>query len=172
VAETRWLDTHEQQVWRAFLAAIRLLETQLERELQRDSGIPHGYYEILVILSESPGRTVRMSELAAQTQSSRSRLSHAVARLEEAGWVQRRSCPSDRRGSFATLTEKGFAALEAAAPLHVEGVRRHLFDRITVEQVDQLGAISTAVRDGLERFCPEADLVGACDGPEEDDADA
>jgi DNA-binding MarR family transcriptional regulator len=155
VADTRWLDDEEQQVWRAYLAATKLLEAQLDRELVRDGGIPHGYYEILVILSESPERTIRMSELAELTQSSRSRLSHAVARLEEAGWVERRSCPSDRRGSFATMTEKGFAAIESAAPFHVEGVRRHLFDRLTPAQVAQLGEISTAIRDGLEGVCTE-----------------
>jgi DNA-binding MarR family transcriptional regulator len=146
---TRWLDDHEQAVWRAFLAATSLLTDQLDRELQHQSGIPHTYYEILVVLSESPGRVLRMSELAQQCRSSRSRLSHAIARLEEAGWVERRGCPSDRRGSFAVLTDKGMAALVAAAPGHVEGVRRHLFDALTPEQVDQLGEISAAIRDRL-----------------------
>jgi DNA-binding MarR family transcriptional regulator len=149
MASTRWLDEHEQEVWRSFLAASSLLTDQLDRELQRDAGIPHTYYEILVVLSETPDRVRRMSELADLCQSSRSRLSHAVARLEEAGWVERRSCPSDRRGAFAVLTDKGMAALVAAAPGHVEGVRRHLFDALTPEQVEQLGAISAAIRDRL-----------------------
>ena len=104
VTPTRWLDEHEQVVWRAFLHASNLLSEQLDRELQREAGIPHAYYEILVVLSESPGRVRRMSELAELCLSSRSRLSHAVARLEEAGCVERRSCPSDRRGAFAALT--------------------------------------------------------------------
>jgi DNA-binding MarR family transcriptional regulator len=149
MSTTRWLDDHEQAVWRAFLAAANLLFDQLDRELQHQSGIPHTYYEILVVLSESPGRVLRMSELAEQCLSSRSRLSHAIARLEEAGWVERRSCSSDRRGSFAVLTDKGMAALVAAAPGHVDGVRRHLFDALTPDQVDQLGEISTAIRDRL-----------------------
>lgn len=149
MAETRWLDDDEQQTWRAFLAAIRLLTGALDRELQRDADMPHTYYEILVALSEAPGRTLRMNELADESQSSRSRLSHAVSRLEEVGWVERRSCPSDKRGSLAVLTPKGFAALEAAAPGHVEAVRRHLFDVLTPEQARNLGEISAAVRDGL-----------------------
>ncbi|HTJ77146.1 MAG TPA: MarR family transcriptional regulator [Acidimicrobiales bacterium] len=144
----RWLDDEEQRTWRAFLGAIRRLTTELDRELQRDADMPHAYYEILVTLSETPDRTMRMNELAERCQSSRSRLSHAVARLEEAGWVERRACPTDKRGALAVLTDKGFAALEAAAPGHVEAVRQNLFDLLTPEQVRQLGEISTAVRDG------------------------
>lgn len=139
---TRWLDHDEQQTWRAFLAASRALTDTLDRELQRDAGMPHAYYEILVRLSEVPGRRVRMSELADLTGSSRSRLSHAVARLETAGWVRREECPTDRRGQIAVLTDAGFAALAAAAPGHVEGVRRHLFDALSPAQVDQLRRIS------------------------------
>jgi DNA-binding MarR family transcriptional regulator len=139
---TRWLDDEEQQTWRAFLSATQLLFDQLDRELQRDAKIPHAYYEILVRLSESEGRTLRMSQLADSTLSSRSRLSHAVSRLEEAGWVERRSCPTDRRGQLAVLTDKGFAALEAAAPGHVEGVRSHVFDPLSAEQRAALRDIS------------------------------
>jgi DNA-binding MarR family transcriptional regulator len=142
---TRWLDAEEQCAWRAYLTATRGLSDVLDRELQRDSGIPHAYYEILVRLSEAPDRALRMSSLAESSNSSRSRLSHAVARLEEAGWVERRDCPTDRRGQVAVLTDKGFAALEAAAPGHVRGVREHLFDRLTREQVRQLREISEAI---------------------------
>ena len=145
----RWLDDDEQCAWRAFLAATHLLMDQLDRELQAGVGIPHAYYEILVRLSEAPGRAMRMSDLADRCQSSRSRLSHAVARLEERGWVRRETVPSDRRGAVAVLTEAGFAALEAAAPIHVEGVRRHLFDRLTPEQVAALGEISRVIGDHL-----------------------
>src|SRR3954447_16624816 len=130
MTETRWLDPDEQRTWRAFLGATQLLFDQLDRELQRDAGMPHAYYEILVILSEAPGRTLRMSELAERTRSSRSRLSHAVARLEERGWIRREDCPPARRGAFAVLTDAGFAVLAAAAPGHVEAVRRQLFDRL------------------------------------------
>lgn len=149
VAHSRWLDDDEQRTWRAFLAATQLLFDQLDRELQRDAGLPHTYYEILARLSEAPGRTLRMSELAEHSWSSRSRLSHAVARLEEAGWVRREACPTDGRGSFAVLTDEGFAALSSAVPGHVEGVRAHLFDQLTPEQVEQLRAISEAVVDHL-----------------------
>jgi DNA-binding MarR family transcriptional regulator len=149
VAETRWLSDEEQCTWRAFLAAMRLLTDQLDRELQRDADIPHTYYEILVALSEAPGRRLRMNQLADMCQSSRSRLSHAVNRLEEAGWVRREACPTDKRGAEAVMTEKGFAAIEAAAPGHVEGVRRHVFDVLSPEQNRQLGEISAAIRDGL-----------------------
>lgn len=147
--ETRWLDEDEQATWRAFLRLNHLLFGRLDRELQAGPGIPHGYYEILVNLSEAPGRALRMSELAERTQSSRSRLSHAVARLEDNGWVRRELCDTDRRGQTAVLTEAGFAALEAAAPVHVEGVREHLFDQLSPAQVAQLRAISTAVVDHL-----------------------
>ncbi|MDQ3980147.1 MAG: MarR family transcriptional regulator [Actinomycetota bacterium] len=141
----RWLSADEQRAWRAYLEMTRLLFDQLDHELQRDAGLPHGYYEILVALSEAPDRTLRMSELAEVTQSSRSRLSHAVARLEENGWVRRTPCPTDRRGALAELTEEGYRVLAAAAPGHVEGVRVHLFDRLAPEQVDELRRIAEAV---------------------------
>ncbi|MEV5691676.1 MarR family winged helix-turn-helix transcriptional regulator [Micromonospora globbae] len=146
---TRWLDPDEQRTWRAFLAATRGLMENLDRELQRDAGMPHAYYEILVRLSEAPERRLRMSELADVTGSSRSRLSHAVARLEDAGWVRREDCPTDRRGQIAHLTDAGFATLAAAAPGHVEGVRRHLFDALTPAQVTQLRRISETLVDHL-----------------------
>lgn len=146
---TRWLTADEQRTWRAFLAATRLLSAELDRQLQRDSAMPLAYYEILVRLSEAPGRALRMSDLAEAADSSRSRLSHAVARLQEAGWVVRESCPTDGRGAFARLTDEGYAALAEAAPAHVEAVRRHLVDKLTVDQFAALGEISEAVLDGL-----------------------
>jgi DNA-binding MarR family transcriptional regulator len=149
MAGTLWLSEDEQCTWRAFLTAMRLLTDQLDRELQRDANIPHTYYEILVALSEAPGRRLRMNQLAEMCQSSRSRLSHAVNRLEEAGWVRREPCPTDKRGALAVMTDEGFSAIEAAAPGHVEGVRRHVFDVLSPEQVRQLGEISAAIRDGL-----------------------
>jgi DNA-binding MarR family transcriptional regulator len=149
VTGTRWLSEDEQCTWRAFLSAMRLLTDQLDRELQRDANIPHTYYEILVALSEAPGRRLRMNQLADMCQSSRSRLSHAVNRLEEAGWVRREACATDKRGAEAVMTDAGFAAIEAAAPGHVEGVRRHVFDVLSPEQIRHLGEISAAIRDGL-----------------------
>ena len=134
-AEPRWLDADEQKAWRAWLYSTQLLTERLNAELQHDTGIPHAYYEILVQLSETPDRMMRMSELADRCLSSRSRLSHAVSRLEERGWIRRQVCEEDGRGQLAVLTDEGFAALEAAAPVHVESVRQHLFDQLSPEQV-------------------------------------
>jgi DNA-binding MarR family transcriptional regulator len=147
---TRWLDEDEQRAWRAYLKSSRLLMDRLERELQDVAGLPHGYYEILVNLSEAPLRTLRMTDLASATYSSRSRLSHAVTKLEEMGYVERTECPTDRRGTFAHLTDVGTAALKKAAPGHVAGVRSHLFDQLTDAQVKQLTRISQALLDHLD----------------------
>ena len=134
-AATRWLDADEQRAWRAYMYSWMLLDDRLDRELTREAGISHAYYEILVQLSETEGRALRMSELADRCLSSRSRLSHAVSRLEERGWVRRQVCPDDGRGQLAVLTDEGFAALVDAAPVHVESVRRNLFDQLSPEQV-------------------------------------
>lgn len=147
--EDRWLTPDELEAWLSFVASSTLLDATLDRQLQRDSGMPHAYYQILAMLSEVPGRTLRMSDLAEVTQSSQSRLSHAVGRLERNGWVCRQPCPDDRRSTLARLTEEGFAALAAAAPGHVRTVRAHVFDRLTVEQVAQLRDICRAVLSGL-----------------------
>ena len=134
----RWLSPEEQQAWRAWLYSTLLLQDRLDRELTRRTGISHAYYEILVQLSETADRSLRMSQLAERCLSSRSRLSHAVSRLEERGWVRRQVCESDGRGQLAVLTDEGFAALEEAAPVHVESVRTHLFDQLSPEQVRAL----------------------------------
>jgi DNA-binding MarR family transcriptional regulator len=139
--EPRWLDADEQKAWRAWLYSTQLLQERLNAELQHDAGISHPYYEILVQLSETPGRMLRMSELADRSLSSRSRLSHAVSRLEERGWIRRQVCEEDARGQLAVLTDEGFAALEAAAPIHVESVRKHLFDQLSDEQVTAMRGI-------------------------------
>jgi DNA-binding MarR family transcriptional regulator len=156
MSETRWLSDDEQRVWREFNAATRMLSAHLEGQLQHDSGMPHTYYEVLVALSEAEGRRLRMSELADARQASRSRLSHAVARLEANGWVRREACPTDKRGAWAVLTQDGFTALEAAAPGHVEAVRESLFDPLTPEQIAALGEISAAIRQRLSPKCAAA----------------
>jgi len=135
---TRWLDHAEQEAWRAWMYSSQLLQAQLDRELIRETGISMTYYEILVQLSEAPERRMRMSQLADECLSSRSRLSHAVARLEERGWIQRQTCSEDGRGQLAVLTDEGFAALESAAPVHVASVRAHLFDQLSPAQVEAL----------------------------------
>src|SRR6476620_2383317 len=148
--ETRWLNPEEQKVWRAWLYSSSLLHDLLDRELTHETGISHAYYEILVALSEAPGRMMRMSELAERCLSSRSRLSHAVSRLEERGWVRRQVCAEDGRGQLAVLTDEGFAALEAAAPVHVESVRTHLFDQLSPAQVAAMRDLGETLLHHLE----------------------
>jgi len=142
---TRWLSADEQLTWRAFVGTCHAFFAAVDAQLQRDTGMPLAYYEILVRLSEAPGHTLRMSQLAEAASASKSRISHAVTRLEERGWVRRRDCPTDRRGQNAELTDEGYAVLVAAAPGHVEQVRRTLFDPLTPEQVRQLRAISDSI---------------------------
>lgn len=161
MADDGWLSEEQLDAWLSYVAASSLLEAALDRQLQRDSGLPHAYYQILAMLSEIPGRTLRMSDLAAITQSSQSRLSHAVSRLERNGWIRRLPCPDDRRSTLARLTDAGFDVLAAAAPGHVDAVRRHLFARLTPEQVGQLREITRAVLSGL---ATADELPGACAG--------
>ncbi|MEU6932409.1 MarR family transcriptional regulator [Streptomyces sp. NPDC046385] len=158
VTEPRWLSAEEQRVWRAYLHATTLLEDHLDRQLQRDAGMPHTYYGLLVQLSQAPRRRMRMTELAKDVKITRSRLSHAIARLEKNGWVTREECPSDKRGQFAALTDEGYEVLRRTAPGHVTAVRQALFDRLTPEQVEQLGAIMRTMAEGLEPADPNADL--------------
>lgn len=138
MAQPRWLDEEEQRAWRAFIAAQRMINSRIEQQLQRDSGMPHTYFEILVRLSDADRGRLRMSELAIATLGSRSRLSHAVSRLEKNGWVRREGVEGDRRGHVAILTEAGRQVLRDAAPGHVETVREVVFDALTAEQVKQL----------------------------------
>jgi DNA-binding MarR family transcriptional regulator len=141
MTEPRWLTAEEQHAWRSFIEGFRSLVDVLDRALHADSGLSHAYFEVLIPLSEHPHRSMRMSELADVTRSSRSRLSHAIARLEERGWVRRTNCETDKRGQVAELTDEGFAVVEAAAPAHVESVRRYLIDRLTHEQLVVMGEI-------------------------------
>lgn len=159
---TRWLTAEERAAWLAFVAATTLLDGALDRQLQREAGMPLAYYQILAMLSEVPGRTLRMSELADITQSSQSRISHAVARLERQGWVLRRPCPDDRRSTFAELTPAGLAALTAAAPGHVRSVRKNLFDVLSAEQVGQLAEICRAMLGPLTADPDARPVPAAC----------
>ena len=134
-AQPRWLDAEEQEAWRAWLYSTTLLQDRLERDLTHSTGISSAYYEILVQLSEAPDRRMRMSQLADRCLASRSRLSHAVSRLEERGWVAREVCVEDGRGQLAVLTDAGMEALEQAAPVHVASVREHLFDQLSPAQI-------------------------------------
>lgn len=146
---TRWLSEQEQAHWRAWLAASQLLNDRLSRDLQEHHGLTIADYEILVNLSEAPERRMRMSDLAAATLSSRSRLSHQIDRMTKAGLVEREACADDRRGSFTVLTQRGWDVLVTAAPDHVESVRQHLLDVLTPVEFTALGMACAKVADEL-----------------------
>jgi DNA-binding MarR family transcriptional regulator len=165
VASPRWLSVDEQRIWRSFLCAYREFFASVDAQLQRDAGMPLAYYEILVRLSEAPGRALRMSQLAEATGASKSRASHAVARLEERGWISRQDCPIDRRGQIAVLTDEGFAVLQAATPAHVEHVRTALFDVLNSRQLEQVVGISEALIAGLQKRGSLAAGLAPPDGP-------
>ncbi|MER5429151.1 MarR family transcriptional regulator [Streptomyces sp. NPDC002588] len=154
----RWLTDEEQRVWRSYVHATTLLEDHMDRQLQRDAGMPHIYYGLLVKLADSPRRRLRMTELAMYAKITRSRLSHAIARLEKNGWVRREDCDSDKRGQFAVLTDQGLDVLRRAAPGHVTAVRNAVFDRLSPEQQKSLGEIMQIVAEGLEPNEAGADL--------------
>lgn len=149
--EPRWLSATELDTWVNVAQMLMLLPAALDRQLREDTGIPHAYYQILAMLSAEPGQSMRMSDLARVVGSTTSRLSHAVASLEQRGWVRRRACPSDKRGQVACLTEAGAAMLREAAPGHVAEVRRLVFDQLTAEDVQQLGVITAKLLPALNR---------------------
>lgn len=145
MTETKWLTQDEQRAWRGFLLASRLVMDQLNRELHESHGLSLTDYAILVRLSEEPDRRLRMTDLAASSGLSKSRLSHQMSRLEARGLTSRSACQDDARGMNAELTQEGFDVLSAAAHIHVEGVRTHLLDLLTPEQVSGLGEWSERV---------------------------
>ena len=145
----RWLTPAEQDVWRAFLDVSRLLFEQLNRQLSDEAGMSLAEYEILVQLSEAPDRRLRMSELADRAVSSRSRVTHTVARMEQRGLVRREACADDGRGVLCCLTDAGFFTLVEAAPGHVRAVLAALFEPLSPEDVSALGRALGAVRAGL-----------------------
>jgi DNA-binding MarR family transcriptional regulator len=147
---TRWLNSEQQLSWRAWLAANALITDALQRDLQAQHGLTLADYEILVRLSESPERMMRMSDLAEQTLASRSRLSHQIDRLAKHDLVLRVPCPNDKRGYFAVLTDAGFALLEQAAPDHVESVRKHLVDVLSPAEFEALGRLSDKLVQALD----------------------
>ncbi|KAF4409433.1 MULTISPECIES: MarR family winged helix-turn-helix transcriptional regulator [Streptomyces] len=134
---TRWLSDAEQQAWRVHLDVNKLLMHQLEKDLQ-PFGLTINDYEILVNLSESDDQRMRMSDLAGATLQSKSRLSHQITRMENAGLVRRENCESDRRGLFAVLTEHGATTMREVAPHHVASVRRHFIDLMPADELEAL----------------------------------
>jgi DNA-binding MarR family transcriptional regulator len=149
VPEPRWLDADEQAVWRDYLDVMRRLMDRLNRQLADEAGMSLAEYEVLVQLSETPDRRMRMSELAELVVNSRSRLTHTVSRLEERGFVSREECPDDRRGILCVLREAGLEALVTAAPGHVEAVRSIVFDPLDGDDVKALGVAMRKVRAAL-----------------------
>lgn len=145
--EPRWLDAAQQGHWRAYLEGSSRLSEWLDRDLKALHGLTMPEYEILVRLSESPGRRLRMAELAAMAYQSRSRLSHTCSRLEAKGLVRREACEDDKRGINAILTDEGFAVLEKAAKDHVRGVRAHFIDLLSPEELEVIGRAFTRIAD-------------------------
>ena len=129
-----WLDDEQQRTWRAWLTVSELVPRVLDAQLRRDAGISHAAYVVLAMLSESPTRSRRMSDLARRANQSQSRLSHTVARLEERGLVRRERAADDGRGNLAVLTDAGYDVVVAVAPGHVDAVRAAVFDPLTPEQ--------------------------------------
>ncbi|TYB49368.1 MarR family winged helix-turn-helix transcriptional regulator [Actinomadura chibensis] len=153
MSEPRWLDATQQRDWRAYVdGSVRLTEI-MDRDLKTKHGLSVSEYEILVRLSEAPERRLRMAELAENASQSRSRLSHTCSRLESKGLVKRDSCPNDKRGVYAHLTDEGFAALDRAARDHVETVRTFFIDVI---DPDDLAAIGRAFNLVLKRLGPSS----------------
>jgi DNA-binding MarR family transcriptional regulator len=142
VAEPRWLNSPEMAAWLNLTQLLMLLPTALDRQLRDEAGIPHAYYQILAMLSTEPGHSMRMTDLARRVGTTPSRLSHAVASLEQRGWVCRKACAFDKRGQIASITGAGMSVLESAAPGHVAEVRRLIFDRLSPAEIDQLREIT------------------------------
>jgi DNA-binding MarR family transcriptional regulator len=150
-APPRTLPQKQQETWQAYLDATRLLLDELDRRVNQDAGISLADFGVLARLSDADEWGLRMSELADSTVSSRSRMSHAVDRLETLGLVERRACPTDRRGSYASLTEAGRQKLIEALPGHSETVRRYLFDQLSEAEVDEFRVSMTAVKTSLQQ---------------------
>lgn len=151
----RWLDAEQQRTWRAWLAVAELVPRALDTQLQRDAGLSHAAYVVLAMLSEAPGRSRRMSDLARRANQSQSRLSHTVARLEDRGWVRRERSADDGRGNVAVLTDSGWDVVRTVAPGHVDAVRDAMFAPLTAERTRVLGDAMQAI---LERLDPDSSL--------------
>jgi DNA-binding MarR family transcriptional regulator len=151
----RWLDEEQQRTWRAWLAVSELVPRALDAQLQRDAGLSHAAYVVLAMLSEAPGRSRRMSDLARRANQSQSRLSHTVARLEDRGWVRRERSADDGRGNLAVLTDAGWDVVRSVAPGHVDAVRDAMFAPLSAEQTRVLGDAMQAI---LEQLDPDRSL--------------
>jgi DNA-binding MarR family transcriptional regulator len=149
--EIHWLDRREQRAWRAFNDMTRRLGSTLGRRLTQESGLSAADYEVLVVLSEAPDRRLRARDLARLVEWEKSRLSHHIGRMQQRGLVERQECPTDARGAFVQLSEQGLHAIQAAAPDHVEAVRRHFVDLLEPAELDLLASIADRVLANLDR---------------------
>ncbi len=157
---TRWLDEREQRTWRSWLAASHRLDAHLARRMQAEGEISMADFAVLVPLSEAEDGRLRAFELGRVLQWEKSRLSHHLTRMAGRGLVERQDCGTDRRGAYVVITPAGRAALEAAAPAHVEAVRAAVFDALTPAEVDRLGVLCDKVVAALE-------ATDGCSGVEE-----
>ncbi|BBG05087.1 MULTISPECIES: MarR family winged helix-turn-helix transcriptional regulator [Pseudonocardia] len=148
---TRWLDDREQAAWRGYLRMQARLQAELHRRLQAESGLSIADFDVLVALTDRPDERVRVLELASSLEWEKSRLSHHLARMQRRGLITREECDDDGRGNFVVLTEQGRAAIEEAAPGHVESVRELVFDILTDDDVDALARIAGTVGAQLDR---------------------
>lgn len=152
----QWLNPSEMKAWRKYIVASRRLLEALDADLaDHDLSMPD--YEILAQLSDAPNRRMRMSDLADVAMLSRSRLSHRMKVMEKAGWVKREACPVDKRGYFAVMTAKGWKAIVAAAPDHVESVRTRFINHLTKTDQMALAQIFEKVEDSLRQDESELD---------------
>ena len=149
----RWLNAAEMKAWRRYIIASRRLLEALDADLE-DHELSMADYEVLAQLSDAPERKMRMSELADVAMLSRSRLSHRIKVMEKAGWVKREPCPVDKRGYFAVMTAKGWKAIVAAAPDHVESVRVRFLAHLRKEDQRVLSEIFERVTDTLKENPP------------------
>jgi DNA-binding MarR family transcriptional regulator len=156
--DARWLDESQQHSWRALVMGMTLLTDRLDADLRRNFDISLAEYEILVRLSERPGRQLRMAQLADALAHSRSRVTHTVKRMELAGLVERKESEEDGRGVVCAMTDQGFELLETMAPTHVSGVRDYLVDIATCEDFEALGRVMNAVADKLVVAHPESEI--------------
>ena len=150
MTDTPWLDARETRAWRGYLRMNAALMAQLQRDLQRDSGLSGPDYDVLVILSEEGSQRLRLRDLGEQLLWEKSRVSHHITRMERRGLVRREDCDSDARGAFVVITPEGLRAITDAAPAHVANVRRHFFDHLSRTQIDALGDIAKAVLPALQ----------------------
>jgi DNA-binding MarR family transcriptional regulator len=151
VDDALWLNEAEAGAWRGYLQMRTLLTAQVARDLAEDSGLSEPDYTVLSNLSEVKGHRWRLNELAARMLWSMSRLSHHIDRMQERGLVTREECATDGRGAFVVLTRQGLRSIQAAAPLHVASVRRHLIDLLSPAEIEALAAISQKVVSNLSR---------------------